>query len=446
MNVPFLSLGDGFADPVQAARFEETTVRFHNRRALAEVGLDLDAESVVRHLGRLEPLPGNLQTPMALRYHGHQFRMYNPDLGDGRGFLYAQLQDEDGRWLDLGTKGSGTTPYSRGGDGRLTLKGGFREVLAAELLEARGVPTCRIASLIETHEDLHRYDEPSPTRSAVMVRLSWSHVRIGTFQRLAFHEQADHIRELLAYCERTLGLPSEPVEFLAEVSARLADTAAAWMVAGYVHGVLNTDNLNVTGESFDYGPFRWLIGVDPTFTAAYFDGPGLYAFGRQAGQVEWALYRLADALSRVADKASLKAALGDFRSVYRERLADRFCQRLRIARGDNDPRLIAAATTSLEVTGVPFDQFFHDWAGGLASAQRAAEGPFADAWRHPTFERVKRELTARRPTDALDHPHLARPVPCGLPYEEIESIWTDIDVADDWGAFVAKIADIRESG
>src|SRR4029079_4774809 len=128
-----------------------------------------------------------------MRYHGHQFRTYNPDLGDGRGFLFAQLRDDQERLLDLGTKGSGQTPWSRSGDGRLTLKGGMREVLATAMLEALGVPTSRSFSVTETGEPLQRNDEPSPTRSSVLVRLSHSHVRFGTFQRHAFHDRADHI-------------------------------------------------------------------------------------------------------------------------------------------------------------------------------------------------------------------------------------------------------------
>ena len=125
-----------------------------------------------RHFAGFVPLPGNLAEPLALRYHGHQFRIYNPDLGDGRGFVFAQLRDAaDGRLLDLGTKGSGQTPWSRGGDGRLTLKGGVREVLASEMLEALGVYTSKGFSLFETGESLHRSDEPSPTRASVLVRL-----------------------------------------------------------------------------------------------------------------------------------------------------------------------------------------------------------------------------------------------------------------------------------
>src|SRR6185295_8001328 len=135
-------------------------------------------------------------------YHGHQFRTYNPDLGDGRGFLFAQLRDDGGRLLDLATKGSGQTPYSRFGDGRLTLKGGVREVLAAEMLEALGVYTSKAFSLFETGEALTRGDEPSPTRSSVLVRLQHSHIRFGTFQRLATLGLDEQIAKLTDYCLR----------------------------------------------------------------------------------------------------------------------------------------------------------------------------------------------------------------------------------------------------
>ena len=166
-----LQLGADFFDPALAAAFPQATLRFRNDRAAAQVGLDsLSDEQWVQHFGRFVPLPGSLTGPLALRYHGHQFRSYNPDLGDGRGFLFAQLRDNHGRLMDLGTKGSGTTPYSRMGDGRLTLKGAVREILATEMLEALGVATSRTFSVIETGEKLIRSDEPSPTRAAVLVR------------------------------------------------------------------------------------------------------------------------------------------------------------------------------------------------------------------------------------------------------------------------------------
>lgn len=195
----FFDLGADYADAVQAADFPKTILRFRNDRAAAEVGLEgLSEAEWIAAFGRFEPLPGQ-PGPIAMRYHGHQFRHYNPDLGDGRGFLAAQMRDALGRLMDLGTKGSGQTPWSRGGDGRLTLKGGVREVLAATMLEAQGVPTSRAFSLIETGEALERGDEPSPTRSAVLVRLSHSHVRFGTFQRAAYLGRKDQIEALIEH-------------------------------------------------------------------------------------------------------------------------------------------------------------------------------------------------------------------------------------------------------
>ena len=181
---PILELGDAFYDEVGAADFPKAIPRFLNRRWADRVGLgEVDWE---RHFARFHPLAKNLPKPLALRYHGHQFRHYNPDIGDGRGFLFAQVRDDRRRLLDLGTKGSGQTPYSRDGDGRLTLKGGVREVLATEMLEALGVNTSKSFALYETGEELWRGDEPSPTRSSVLTRLSHGHIRIGNFQRFAF--------------------------------------------------------------------------------------------------------------------------------------------------------------------------------------------------------------------------------------------------------------------
>ncbi|HSJ79560.1 MAG TPA: YdiU family protein, partial [Erythrobacter sp.] len=313
-----LSLADWLGDPVAAADFPETRIRFRNDRAAASVGLErLDDDRWAAHFGRFQPLPGNLPQPLALRYHGHQFRVYNPEIGDGRGFLFAQMRGADGRLMDLGTKGSGTTPHSRSGDGRLTLKGAVREILATEMLEALGVNTSRTFSVIETGEKLWRGDEPSPTRSAVMVRLSHSHIRIGTFQRLLAHEQADEMAALVDYCLAQFPGPPPPadapardepaVRLMHHVVERMADLAASYMVAGFVHGVLNTDNMNVTGESFDYGPWRWLPEWEPGFTAAYFDHAGLYAFGRQPEALHWNCGQLAVALRLLADSPPLIA-------------------------------------------------------------------------------------------------------------------------------------------
>src|SRR5579864_412431 len=324
----FADLGAEFADPVRPAAFPAALIRYRNDRAAASVGLaDLTDDEWRAHFARFEPLAGNQAEPLAMRYHGHQFRVYNPDLGDGRGFLFAQLREAGtDRLLDLGTKGSGQTPYSRFGDGRLTLKGGVREVLATAMLEALGVPTSRSFSLIETGEQLQRNDEPSPTRSAVLTRLQHSHIRFGTFQRHAFFDRADLIGELVEYSVATYypGLgnaPDKPLALFQAVLGRSAELVGRWMAAGFVHGVLNTDNMNLTGESFDYGPYRFLPRNDPNFVAAYFDEMGLYSFGRQPEAVFWNLRQLAGALTLVTAAEPLVEAINGFSAAYRAGLA-----------------------------------------------------------------------------------------------------------------------------
>ena len=436
-------LAPWLGDPVRPAPFPRHIVRFRNERWDKAVGLDtLDNEAWIGHFGRFDPLPGNLPQPLALRYHGHQFRHYNPDLGDGRGFLFAQLRSGDGRLLDLGTKGSGQTPWSRQGDGRLTLKGAVREILATEMLEALGVNTSKTFSVIETGEQLQRGDEPSPTRSAVMVRLSHGHIRIGTFQRLLMLDEREHMAALVAYClenypgsmppDDAPGRDEPAVILLHQVVARMADLAASWMVAGFVHGVLNTDNMNISGESFDYGPWRWLPRWDPAFTAAYFDHSGLYAFGRQPEALLWNCGQLAVALRMLADTAPLVAALDRFAPLYQAAMARRFAWRLGVEPLglEADTALIQAAERHMAASGQSPDAFFFAHRAG----RHGGAGDFADA------------LSAHKPAVSADDPFWHSEGPAALPIEEVERIWAAIDAHDDWNELAAKITAIRTLG
>ncbi len=448
-------LGPDFYDLVAPARFPETILRYRNDAWAARVGLsDLAPEEWLAHFGRFEPLPGSFPAPLALRYHGHQFRSYNPDLGDGRGFLFAQLHDlQDGRLLDLGTKGSGTTPWSRTADGRLTLKGGVREVLATTLLEALGVNTSKSFSLIEMGEALERGDEPSPARSAVLVRLSHSHIRIGSFQRFLALDEPRNILRLLDHTIRTHmpelwhdDVPRRAASFLEAVCGRVARTGAQWMAAGFVHGVLNTDNINVTGESFDYGPWRFVPVSDPAFTAAYFDTQGLYSFGRQPEALFWNLSRLAECLLPLADLALLEPALKTFGPSLQEAFADAIFDRLGLVRTRDEAadRLVAAFWGFLARSGAPFEQTFFDWYGGLASAGRAAASPSAALYASEAFASVRGALQGFVPVDPgrLTHPYFAGDRPCTLLIEEVEALWDPIARMDDWSAFQAKLTEI----
>jgi uncharacterized protein YdiU (UPF0061 family) len=453
----FPSLGREFYDPVAAAEFPSLTLRYRNDRAAETVGLDgLNGAEWAQYLGALDSLPRNLEEHLALRYHGHQFRMYNSDLGDGRGFLHAQLLDGEGRLLDLGTKGSGTTPWSRGGDGKLTLQGAVREVLATEMLEALGVYTSKTLSVFETGEALVRYDEPSPTRSAVMVRLSHSHIRFGSFQRHLFNRKPEHIRALLDFAVENY-LPSlaeqqgeaRPAAFLEEVMLRSARLAATWVLGGFVHGVLNTDNMNITGESFDYGPWRFIPTYDPMFTAAYFDHSGLYAFGRQAEAVQWNICRLAECLLPLSSEEVLVPIIERFQSSFAGAMSEQFTARMGLkSRGSvEDGALVSAGLGFLGRVELPYERFFFDWWGGEASEDRAALSPESAAYSSPEFG-VFRGLMAEYEAaneEGLAHPYFAT-APCTMLLPEVEGLWAAIAERDDWSVFEAKLEQIRTMG
>lgn len=444
------TLADWLGAEVEAADFPDTTIRYRNDRAAASVGLDsLSDEQWARHFGRFAPLDGNLQSPLALKYHGHQFRVYNPEIGDGRGFLFAQMRAGDGRLMDLGTKGSGTTPFSRAGDGRLTLKGGVREILATEMLEALGANTSKTFSIIETGEKLWREDEPSPARSAVMVRLSHSHIRIGTFQRLYAHELTDEMEALIQYCLEHFPGPALPedapdrdnpaVILMHNVVERLADLAASYMVAGFVHGVLNTDNMNVTGESFDYGPWRWLPEWEPGFTAAYFDHSGLYAFGRQPEALHWNCGQLGVALRLLAESQPLIAALERFGPLHMKAASRRWCWRLGVEQIDDetDAQLVALCEKAMRDSKAQPDAFFFRLRQELNGISQSDEA---------LLEGELGEMLQGYTLADSSHAYWRDDAPQSMVIEEVEAIWSAIETRDDWTPLYDKVASLRRMG
>lgn len=445
MTVPIEQISTFFADAAEPATFPKSVLRFRNSRWADQVDLgNLSEEDWVNHFARFTALPDNLSAPLALRYHGHQFHTYNPDLGDGRGFLFAQVRDSAGRLLDLGTKGSGQTRWSRQGDGRLTLKGGVREILAASYLEALGVNTSKAFSLIETGEDLHRNDEPSPTRSAVLVRLNHSHLRFGTFQRAAYFDDTEAMAALIQHviehyypdcADEEIG-KAAPALF-----ERMAQATGAmigqWMAAGFVHGVMNTDNFNITGETFDFGPWRFLPKSDPNFTAAYFDQQGLYRFGRQPGQGLWALQQLGGALSLVAEEDDLSEAMRAYEPAYQESFAAHTLELLGLTRSANlhdDLVFLQDFYGWLTESEAHWPQTFFDWFGGAASAQRAANSPQAALYKSVSFEKVRTAIEARTPDrpERLAHAYFQADHPVDLIVDTVEALWDPIAETDNW--------------
>jgi uncharacterized protein YdiU (UPF0061 family) len=454
----FADLGEGFFDVVAPASFPAPTLRRWDARAAALVGLEtLADQEKLAHFARFEPLPGQ-PGPLAMRYHGHQFRSYNPEIGDGRGFLAAQLRDRAGRLLDLGTKGSGQTPWSRFGDGRMTLQGGVREVVASAWLTARGVPGCAILALVETGETLQREDEPPPIRGAALTRLQHSHVRIGTFQRHAAEERPDRVAALLEHAIacyypqlKDVSADARAAAFLEAAVAANARLAAGWMAAGYVHAVLNSDNMTVTGESFDYGPWRALPVFAPGFTAAYFDQTGLYAYARQAESTLWNLTRLAECLAQIAPATGLlEAALKGFQALYADALSARICARLGVlSEGrDADLALLRALFAFLAERLAPFEAAFFDLFGGPAGEARVTAGPRARAYRGTAWDSLRALLYARAPDrpERLSRSYFEGAEPVVVTIDVVRAAWGAIADADDWAPLETLLARIDESG
>jgi uncharacterized protein YdiU (UPF0061 family) len=225
-----------------------------------------------------------------------------------------------------------------------------------------------------------------------------------------------------------------------------------FIAAGFVHGVLNTDNLNVTGESFDYGPWRFLPSYEPGFTAAYFDHSGLYAFARQPEAVFWNLTQLAGTLKLVADAAPLTEALNGFGPAYIRELRAAFLERLGVrSLGEAaDQRLLDTTLALLRDKGeaIRWEPLFHDWFAGFSSSARALSGPRAKAWQGEVFDTFRFALFEHEPDrpERLEHPAFALPDPEEMLIDEVEAIWTAIADDDDWGPLEAKLARVEKAG
>ncbi|BAZ41097.1 hypothetical protein NIES4101_70590 [Calothrix sp. NIES-4101] len=456
------SLGDDYYDEVSAAEYPQHILRWRNNALLPLLGLNpahVTDEHFCQAFGKFE----GRKPLLALRYHGYQFGEYNPHLGDGRGFLYGQVRGTDGELYDFGTKGSGRTPYSRGGDGMLTLKGGVREVLAAEMLHRMGVRTSRCLSVVETGLGLWRGDEPSPTRSSVMIRMSKSHIRFGTFERLNYFQRPDLIKQLLNHVIDTYysHLNQEPEKyalFYAELVQRVAELVAQWMASGFCHAVLNTDNMSITGESFDYGPYAFIPNFDPQFTAAYFDHSGRYSYGNQAGICKLNLELLQRPLAATIRTNEMETGLSSFEDYYDAEYRRFMLRKLGFEKLDNQEteELLRATLRFLNNYPVSYHHFFADLAITFSSKWRddascilndseigrslgASElflnwaGIYHRILTNLTvaeIEKVGQTLNQYNPKTVV-----IRPV--------IESVWEPIAQADDWTDFNDLIQEIQ---
>lgn len=381
----------------------------------ASLGLDADAlrPHAARWLSGAEVPDG--ARPLAQAYAGHQFGNLSPQLGDGRAVLLGELHDAHGRRVDLQLKGSGRTPFSRGGDGKATLGPMLREHLMGEAMHALGVPTTRALAVTRTGETIRR-DGPQP--GAVLARVASSHLRVGTFEFFALRRDVETLRRVAAYAlrrhapEADAGEPALALlDHAVSVQARLV---ARWMDVGFIHGVLNTDNVTISGETLDFGPCAFLERHDPRAVFSSIDHQGRYAYGNQPGILAWDLARLGSALVPLLGDdpqdgvPRLQAVLDRFEGRYRDAWIARLRAKLGLTSArDGDRALLSDLEALLRAHQPDHTRFFRR----LADALRGEAGPlFAlvddpeplRAWVSRWTARVAHDGDVRARAEAMD--------------------------------------------
>jgi uncharacterized protein YdiU (UPF0061 family) len=329
---PTVPLGDRFARelpemalPWQAEEAPAPRLLVLNERLAAELGLD---PASLRSPDGLRLLVGNHvpsgATPVAQAYAGHQFGGFAPRLGDGRALLLGELVDADGRLRDLHLKGSGRTPFARGGDGLAAVGPMLREYVVSEAMHALGIPTTRSLAVVATGRPVRR---ETLLPGAVLARVAGSHLRVGSFQYARATGDVDLLRRLAdhAIARHHPGAAEAEHRYLAlfeAVVAAQASLVARWMLVGFIHGVMNTDNMTISGETIDYGPCAFMEAYDPATVYSSIDHGGRYAYGNQPLVAEWNLARLAEALLPLLHEDQEQAvalaveSLGRFRPQY----------------------------------------------------------------------------------------------------------------------------------
>jgi serine/tyrosine/threonine adenylyltransferase len=303
---------EGLYVPWTGAQVPAPRILRFNHALAGELGLNgagLESEAGAAILAGAVAPEG--ATPLAMAYAGHQFGQFSPQLGDGRALLLGEIITPDGRRCDLHLKGSGRTPFSRGGDGKAALRPVLREYLIGEAMHALGIPTTRALAVLTTGETIYR---ESLQPGAVLARIGASHLRVGTFQFFAARGEAEKVQRLMDYTiarhhPDLAGTPDRALGLLERVCAAQARLVAGWMLAGFVHGVMNTDNMALSGETLDYGPCAFLDAYDPATVFSSIDRNGRYAYGRQPAIAQWNLARFAETLLDLIDPADSDAGI-----------------------------------------------------------------------------------------------------------------------------------------
>jgi len=350
--------------PIEPTPVREIRLLGWSDALAAQLGIDAPSPAALEVLGGNRVLAA--MRPYAARYGGHQFGSWAGQLGDGRAITLAEVLDVHGRRQELQLKGAGLTPYSRSADGRAVLRSSLREFLCSEAMHFLGVPTTRALSLVGTGEAVIRdmfYDgRPEAEPGAVVCRVAPSFLRFGNFEiHAAYHEEAT-LRGLVEFAmHQHFPEVKEVAAWYQEICRRTALLIADWMRLGFVHGVMNTDNMSLLGLTIDYGPYGWLEGYDPGWTPNTTDAAGRrYCYGNQPGIAQWNLARFAEALLPLVPREPLEAGLAIYAEVYRDASAQCFARKLGLSvlEGADDEALLAELFALMAATETDFTIFF----------------------------------------------------------------------------------------
>ncbi|KZM48573.1 protein adenylyltransferase SelO [Labrenzia sp. OB1] len=418
----------GFYVAWEGAKVPQPELVLFNRPLAEELGIDPagleTADGAAIFAGVKQP---GGASPLAQVYAGHQFGGFSPQLGDGRALLLGEVIDTHGRRRDIQLKGSGPTPFSRGGDGKAVIGPVLREYIIGEAMYALGIPTTRAMAAVTTGEMIYR-EGPKP--GAVLARVAASHLRVGTFQYFAARGETDKVRLLADYAisRHDPDLAEDPDRFLRffrRVTERQAALMARWVLVGFVHGVMNTDNTTISGETIDYGPCAFIDTYDPQAVFSSIDHGGRYAFARQPQIAQWNLARLAEALLALIEPEDMDKAvdlagteLARFPELYNGHWLEGMRAKLGLETdAEGDLEFFQALLTAMAEQGVDYTLFFRALGAAAEGAPEKACAFFADPaafdpWLAAWHERLEAEGTAtdriRTSMDAVNPIYIPR--------------------------------------
>ena len=378
-------------------------------------------------------------SPLAMAYAGHQFGGFSPQLGDGRAILLGEVMDKTGARRDIHLKGSGRTPFSRGGDGKATIGPVLREYLIGEAMHAMGVPSTRALAAVLTGDMVLREQGPLP--GAVLARVASSHLRVGTFEYFAARRETAKLGQLVDYALRRhypdlAGAPNPALAQFGAVRDRQAQLIAKWMGLGFVHGVMNTDNMTISGETIDYGPCAFVDAYDPAAVYSSIDHQGRYAYHNQPVIAQWNLARLAEALLAVIDPDSdkaialvvpeLEAFMPDYTAAFNDVMRAKLGL---IGAQDADPDLAQGLLDAMAEGGADFTRTFRQLAADLRDGGHRTKALFSEeaafeAWVPQWHARLEDPAAASEAMDRVNPIYIPRN---HLVEEALKAATTDAD-------------------